>query len=106
MSNIENTCVIDHNGSTIWKKINLLRYFAKYFDKTESALVRLESDGEADASGSPHLFVVEPSRGVFVFELWVDYQKLLGNLNFVTAISSFVHLCFVFGLEYPKLYTF
>ena len=104
MSSIENICLIDHNGSTIWKNIILLRYFAKYFDKTESALVRLESDGEANDSGSPHLFVVEPSRGVFVFELWVDCQKLLGNLNFVTAISSFVHLCFVFGLQYPKVH--
>ena len=98
MSSIENICLIDHNGSTIWKNIILLRYFAKYFDKTESALVRLESDGEADASGSPHIFVVEPSRGLFVFELWVDCQKLLGNLNFVTANRTFFHLCFVFGL--------
>ena len=42
-------------------------------------------------------------RGVFIFEVWVDGQKLLGNLNFVTAISSFLHLAFVFDLKYPKV---
>ena len=38
-----------------------------------------------------------------MFEVWVEGQKLLGNLNFVTAISSFIHLAFCFDLKYPKV---
>ena len=38
----------------------------------------------------------------FVFELWADETKLLGNMDFATSIAAFVHLCFVFDLSYPK----
>ena len=39
----------------------------------------------------------------FVFELWADETKLLGNMDFSTSIAAFVHLCFVFDLSYPKV---
>ena len=42
-------------------------------------------------------------RGSYVFELWVEGEKLLGNLNLVTAISSLLHLVFCFDLEYPEV---
>ena len=41
---------------------------------------------------------------MFVFEVWAENQKILGNLNLVTAISSFLHLAFAFNLKYPQVY--
>ena len=38
----------------------------------------------------------------WIFEVWVDKGKLLGNLTICQAIASFLHLCFSFNLEYPK----
>ena len=38
-----------------------------------------------------------------MFEVWVERQKLLSNLNLASAISSFLHLCFCFDLKYPKV---
>ena len=38
-----------------------------------------------------------------MFELWVDSKKLLGNMDLVTAVASFLHICFVFDLSYPKV---
>lgn len=40
------------------------------------------------------------------FELWVDKQKLMCNLSLVQAISSLLHLSFVFDLKYVKVITF
>ena len=40
---------------------------------------------------------------MFIFELWAEKVKLLGNLDFTTAIAAFFHLCFVFDLKYPKV---
>ena len=37
------------------------------------------------------------------FELWVDKQKLMCNLSLVQAISSLLHLSFVFDLKYVKV---
>ena len=38
-----------------------------------------------------------------MFELWVEHQKVIGNLSLPDAISAFFHLCFVAHLEYPKV---
>ena len=54
----------------------------------------------------PVLFVILNNffnRRSYVFEVWVDSEKVLGNLNLATAISSFLHLCFCFDLKYPKV---
>ena len=40
---------------------------------------------------------------VFIFELWAENAKLLGNMDMVTALAAFFHLCFVFDLKYPKV---
>ena len=40
------------------------------------------------------------------FELWVDKQKLMCNLSLVQAISSLLHLSFVFDLKYVKVVAF
>ena len=39
----------------------------------------------------------------FVFELWADKAKLLGNMTLSAAITAFLQLCFVFNLTYPKV---
>ena len=41
----------------------------------------------------------------FIFELYLENTKLLGNMDMVTAIAAFFHLCFVFDLKYPKVRT-
>ena len=38
----------------------------------------------------------------WIFELWVDKMRYLESLTIVQAIASFLHLSFVFGLDYPK----
>ena len=42
----------------------------------------------------------------FIFELYTDSAKLLGNMDIVTALSAFYHLCFSFDLRYPKVAKF
>jgi hypothetical protein len=37
-----------------------------------------------------------------VFELWVEQERLLGNLSLAAAVSSLLHLVFVFDLKYNK----
>ena len=37
----------------------------------------------------------------FVFELWAEEEKLLGNLDLISALAAFYHTCFVFDLKYP-----
>ena len=42
----------------------------------------------------------------FIFELWVEEEKLLGNMDLVTALAAFFHTCFVFDLKYPVVRSF
>ena len=39
----------------------------------------------------------------FVFELWCERKKLLGDLDMAEAVAAFIHLAFVFDLKYPKV---
>ena len=39
----------------------------------------------------------------FVFEVWVEQVKLLGNLSISESIAAYLHLVFIFDLEYPKV---
>ena len=39
----------------------------------------------------------------WIFEVWVDKMKLLSNLSLTQAIASFLHLAFVFHLQYPQV---
>ena len=39
-----------------------------------------------------------------MFEVWVEGQKLLGNLSLAYAIASYLHLVFVFDLKYSKVF--
>ena len=38
----------------------------------------------------------------FQFELWADRVQLLQGQDLLSAVSSYIELCFVFQLEYPK----
>ena len=40
---------------------------------------------------------------MFVFEVWCERRKLLGDMDMAEAIASFLHLAFVFDLKYPKV---
>ena len=43
---------------------------------------------------------------MFIFELWCEKRKLLGELDLAEAIAAFIHLAFVFDLKYPKVSLF
>ena len=40
-----------------------------------------------------------------VFEVWVEHEKLIGNLSLSVAIATFFHLAFTFDLKYNKVST-
>ena len=37
-----------------------------------------------------------------MFEVWAEKEKLLGNMSLQLAISSYLHVAFVFDLKYPQ----
>ena len=39
----------------------------------------------------------------FIFEVWAEGKVLIGNMDLVTALATFFHVCFVFDLRYPKV---
>ena len=41
-----------------------------------------------------------------MFEVHAEKEKIIGNLDFPTAIAAFLHLCFVVNLKYPKVSIF
>ena len=40
---------------------------------------------------------------MFVFELWADKAKLISNLSITQSLAAFLHLSFIFDLQYPKV---
>ena len=49
-----------------------------------------------------HVFMWSFVR-TFIFELWCERKKLLGDLDMAEAVASFIHLAFVFDLKYPRV---
>ena len=41
-----------------------------------------------------------------MFELWTEKVKLLGNMDLVSVLAAYFHLCFIFDLKYPKVSIF
>ena len=39
----------------------------------------------------------------YVFELWVEKNRILEQLDMAQCIASFLHLVFVFDLKFPKV---
>ena len=101
MEEIELKCASEYGGSQLFKYIMISRLAGDKLDKSGANLIRLESDGPAALTSSPHLLAVSVDK-MWVFEVYVDKMKLLGNLSFRQAIASFLHIAFVFNLEYPK----
>lgn len=97
------------------------RKAVEYWDKGDGYdLLRLESD-VGSVKSSPHLFAIMVDRSLafslsinnlyyeflirgFVFELWVEGTKLMGNMDMATAWAAFFHLCFCFDIKYPKVW--
>ena len=50
-----------------------------------------------------YLFIFYLLSRNFIFEVHAEKEKLLGNLDLAEAIACFLHLVFVFNLEYPKV---
>ena len=101
MENVELVCEMELNGSRTFKDIHLLRLACSHFDKTDgSDIIRIESDGPCVTS-SPHLVSVRVDKS-FIFEFWVEGTELMGKMDMGTAIASFLHLCFILNLQYPK----
>ena len=70
-------------------------------DKDGSYLLKF-SEELPPKSASPFVLAIEVDQG-WVFELWCESSKLLGNMSLSTAIASFLHLAFVFDLKYPNI---
>ena len=117
LANLERMCQIEHNGTVTVKYLQLLvmrtflelnivmsflqRTACKHFDKGKGfELIRLAEDGPP-VDSSPHIYAELVNKD-YVCELWVENEKLFGNLSLPAAISSFFHLCFVAHLKYPK----
>ena len=100
LAEIQTECDVDYNGLVIFKFIHLLRLGGNTLDKDGSALVRFVEDGKVSHPG-PFIMAVQVDKA-FIFELWVEHSKLLVNLDLIEVIASFLHLAFVFGLEYPQ----
>ena len=96
---IDNKCEVDYNGSPMFKYISILRMTADDRDSDGSCLIRLDSDGVAKTA-SPHIVAIAVDDR-FVFEIHAEGDRLIGNLNLVTAISTLLHLAFILDLHYP-----
>ena len=78
--------------------------------------MRIATDGQCETS-SPFIFAVEVNKyhivfkylicfilffRAWVFEVWVEKRRLFGPIDMSEAIAGFLHLAFVFDLEYPE----
>ena len=77
----------------------ILRMTADDRDSDGSCLIRLDSDGVAKTA-SPHIVAIAVDDR-FVLEIHAEGDRLIGNLNLVTAISTLLHLAFILDLHYP-----
>ena len=102
----EMKCAADYAGSELYKDIIVLRAASAQMGttgKSESSFIRFWYEGEDNPEFSgPHLTAIY-NGNMWGFELWVDKQPLIRNLDVVTAISAYLHLCFTLNLEYPAV---
>ena len=81
--------------------MHVLRLVGSFLDSDGSVFMMIEEDG-ASRTPAPHIKAVQVAKN-FVFEVYVDKNKVLSNLTLAEALGSFLHIAFVFGLEYPKV---
>ena len=58
MLDVEKKCELEFGGSDLYKHIIITRLMGDQLDKSGASLVRLESDGPAALTASPHLLAV------------------------------------------------
>ena len=97
---INDDCTLEFSGCKVHKYIQLLRMAGEHFDKEGAALMRIQSDGPPKNS-SPHILAVRVGAH-YHFELWVEKERLLENMELEESISAFLHLVFCYNLTYPK----
>jgi len=100
IAEIDELVETEYDGCRVFKDIQILRIAGSHFDFDGTSLVRLERELPSP-SASPFILAVESNR-LWVFEVWGDGEKLLGNLSLSTAIAAFLHVSFVFNMKYPK----
>jgi len=94
-------CDIEMQGSTTLRDLHLLRLASEHSDKGGSKwLIRHQEGDDIVQDSSPHILAIR-SNITFIFELWAEEEKLLGNMDIITALAAFYHTCFVFDLKYP-----
>ena len=100
LEKIKEDCVIEFGGSKVHKYIHILRMAGDHFDGDGSALFRLQTD-DGPKSAAPHILAIKVGKN-YHFELWVERERVLENLELEQSISAFLHLAFCFHLKYPK----
>lgn len=100
LTSIETTCEVDYDGSKLFKYIQVLRLAGTFLDSDGTMFIRLESDGPMK-TGGPYVMAVEVNKK-FHFEVHVEKELLLANLDLPEAIAGFLHLAFVLNLKYAK----
>ena len=101
MDRVKEECHLLYNGSLVHQYIFVLREAGDFWDGKGSVFMRLKEDGPPDYD-SPHIFAVFKPEVGYTFELWVERQGLLFDLDLAQCIAAFLHLCFCFGLKYPR----
>ena len=106
INDIELVCEQEFQGSSVLKDLHLLRSAAEHFDNgSTQQLIRITenswiSSDPPPSDSSPHILAILVEKS-FVYELWAESNKLIGNMDLVTALAAFYHLCFIFSLRYP-----
>ena len=95
------TCEIQFDGALVYKYVHVLRLVGSFLDSDGSVFMMIEEDG-ASRTPAPHIKAVQVAKN-FVFQVYVDKNKVLSNLTLAEALGSFLHIAFVFGLESPKV---
>ena len=104
ISDAEIRCVENYRASEMFKDITIFREAAAKMsgsEKGRSAFIRLMEDRDPIAT-SPHILGYYDGED-WRFDIYVDKLPALRGLNMTDALASFLHLCFVFNLQYPKV---
>ena len=100
LSKIDDQVEMDFDGSRLWKDFQIMRILGTNLDQDGSALLKVEED-LPPKTPCPFVLAVKCGRSL-VFEVWAEKEKLLGNMSLQLAISSYLHVAFVFDLKYPQ----
>ena len=100
LASVDNTCEVEYDGSKLYKYISILRMGADFIDSNGACMIRLDTDGQS-STAEPHILAIKVDK-TFVFEVHVEGDKLIGNLDLASAVAYVLHLAFVMNIHYPK----